>query len=446
MRAQGLESPEPEPGENPKAAKALHRQALVARLAHRQAVEEAKLEALREGAMPREAAQLAEEIVATSSGSGSGSGSEAEGAGSRPASGRSGLSTPSTAALMARALRMQEQVERMGTGSFSRTRSGTGASTPLSSRSYSAGRTLGSAPSTAGSGDGRGSGEAPGSRGWAAPARSKVPTAAGPRGKTSHTHRSHRKAPGKSARGPGPPPQTPGYVADLREQVQSLQELMELQSFKGGQANPLDLEIYKGDAAMRQAALAHQREMMQMQFELEKFERQVQLEELKQRISVLKGEARPAAALDEEDEDEDDAGDLLEEEPAAPADPFQVSVGGRWRGSEEGEARGAPGPPRPPTSSSDPDRSPAPEGAVARGSLTPPTASTMEVVIPVSVPSTDCSGPSRGSAPASSAPSSLARMKSRMFFVDPTTPMPRSRLARIARSNIAPGTSKWALM
>ena len=322
MRAQGLESPEPGPGENPKAAKALHRQALVARLAHRQAVEEAKLEALREGAMPREAAQLAEEIVATSSGSGSGSGSEAEGAGSRPASGRSGLSTPSTAALMARASRMQEQVERMGTGSSSRTISGTGASTPLSSRSYSAGRTLGSAPSTAGSGDGRGSGEAPGSRGGAAPARSKVPTAAGPRGKTSHTHRSHRKAPGKSARGPRLPPQTPGYVADLREQVQSLQELMELQSFKGGQANPLDLEIYKGDAAMRQAALAHQREMMQMQFELEKFERQVQLEELKQRISVLKGEARPAAALDEEDEDEDDASDLLEE-PAAPADPFQ---------------------------------------------------------------------------------------------------------------------------
>ena len=321
MRAQGLESPEPEPGENPKAAKASHRQALVARLAQRQAVEEAKLEALREGAMPREAAQLAEELVATSSGSGS----EAEGAGSRPASIQSGRSTPSTAALMARASRMQEQVERMGTGSASRTRSGTGASTPLSSRSYSAGRTLGSAPpSTAGSGDGEDA---------HAPARSQAPTAApGPRGKTSHTHRSHRKTPGKSARGPRPPPKTPGYVADLREQVQSLQELMELQSFQGGQANPLDLEVYKGDAAMRRAALAHQREMMQMQFELEKFERQVQLEELKQRISALKGEARPAAALDEEDEDEDDAGDLLEEEPAAPADPFQVSVGGHWRG------------------------------------------------------------------------------------------------------------------
>ena len=243
MRAQGLESPEPEPGENPKAAKASHRQALVARLAQRQAVEEAKLEALREGAMPREAAQLAEELVATTS---SGSGSEAEGAGSI----QSGRSTPSTAALMARASRMQEQVEQMGTGSASRTRSGTGASTPLSSRSYSAGRTLGSAPpSTAGSGDGEDA---------HAPARSQAPTAPGPRGKTSHTHRSHRKTPGKSARGPRPPPKTPGYVADLREQVQSLQELMELQSFQGGQANPLDLEVYKGDAAMRRAALAHQ--------------------------------------------------------------------------------------------------------------------------------------------------------------------------------------------
>ena len=43
-------------------------------------------------------------------------------------------------------------------------------------------------------------------------------------------------------------------MADLREQVQSLQELMELQSFQGGQANPLDLEIYKGDAAMQVTA------------------------------------------------------------------------------------------------------------------------------------------------------------------------------------------------
>jgi hypothetical protein len=38
----------------------------------------------------------------------------------------------------------------------------------------------------------------------------------------------------------------------------------------------------------------------------------------------------------------------------------------------------------------------------------------------------------------------LAAMKSRMFWVDPTTPMPRERLASMARLNISPGTSKWA--
>lgn len=36
----------------------------------------------------------------------------------------------------------------------------------------------------------------------------------------------------------------------------------------------------------------------------------------------------------------------------------------------------------------------------------------------------------------------FAAMKSRMFWVDPTTPMPLDRLASIARLNISPGTSK----
>lgn len=39
-------------------------------------------------------------------------------------------------------------------------------------------------------------------------------------------------------------------------------------------------------------------------------------------------------------------------------------------------------------------------------------------------------------------PTHLAEMKSRMFCVEPTTPMPRCRLASMARLNISPGTSK----
>ncbi len=39
-----------------------------------------------------------------------------------------------------------------------------------------------------------------------------------------------------------------------------------------------------------------------------------------------------------------------------------------------------------------------------------------------------------------SAEVTLAEMKSRMFCVDPTTPMPRSRWAAMARANISPGT------
>ena len=72
-------------------------------------------------------------------------------------------------------------------------------------------------------------------------------------------------------------------------------------------------------------------------------------------------------------------------------------------------------------------------------------ARTMAVTIPVSVPSTNDRRSPAGSFRAM-ASSTRSTTKSRMFFVDPTTPMSRSLLARIADLNISPGTSKCAVM
>mmetsp|Transcript_14125 Transcript_14125/g.50744 ORF Transcript_14125/g.50744 Transcript_14125/m.50744 type:complete len:239 (+) Transcript_14125:938-1654(+) len=71
-------------------------------------------------------------------------------------------------------------------------------------------------------------------------------------------------------------------------------------------------------------------------------------------------------------------------------------------------------------------------------------ARTMDVTIPVSVPSTKDKRSPLGCFRAI-ASSTRSTTKSKMFFVEPTTPMSRSRFASIASLNISPGTSKCAV-